>query len=87
MDEDAIGAPVLPAPAGLHDWYYWWSCYDCMQREAAVAIRRPPSRPMACRMAAASVTMWGWVRINWRESRRDPPHDQRHSRRNRRYHW
>ena len=80
MEENAASAPGAPTPAGLHDWYYWWSCYDYMRREVtAGAPRRPWSGPMTCRTGPESVTMWGWVRIHRRYSRRDPLDHQRHN--------
>lgn len=39
-EERVATAPASPAPAGLHDWYYWWSCYDSMQRELAATTSR-----------------------------------------------
>lgn len=81
MQENAASAPGSPTPLGLHDWYYWWSCYDCMQRELAqAASSRPRSGPLRCRIRAGSDTMWGWVRINRRDSRRDPLDQQRPNR-------
>ena len=81
MSENPATAPASPTPAGLHDWYYWWSCYDHMHCElAAAASRRRSFTRIACRTGSESDTMWGRVRIHWRDSRRDPLHHDCHNR-------
>lgn len=81
VDGNAARAPGSPTPVGLHDWYHWWSCYDCMHRDQAEASsRRHRSGPLPCRAGGRSVNIWGRVRFHRRDLCRDPLDQHRPSR-------